>query len=250
VPRTQRAMSDVPFLKRTEIQVAIVAGLFGLITAIATEAVKEHQSAKQPASPQAQIAVTNVSNIQNGPAPPPAANLLSLQQFTLNTADSPFSLCTPVDDLCRRYPTDKMAHWEPTEQYWDKNHINHGPVFDVVLSNGLSQSVVLTSIDVVLYRERLMGQGDSAPPPSGGVLPAMHRYNIKLTNSDSSPEDGQPFTKSTAAVPPLEILSTRSGRFQVSLQNTTDDLEVFDMKLLFHFGSNGTLTTEMVRVGF
>jgi hypothetical protein len=199
-----------------------------------------------------------------------------LEQFVLNSAESFFQLCSEG----RRCSYDNwpvgVPHWVPSEQYWrfsgadyirspaDDKRYNENPsfydrhfqpVFDVVISNPLSRPIVLTAFDVIVLRQIDYAAGDGEAPADSGVIKVMNRYVVPVGKYGTdifadSTKNPFPVIETYAATPPIEIPPNRPGRFQVSLDNQFGNLEIYELRLRFRFGSSGTIQTDRFRLTF
>jgi hypothetical protein len=282
-----------PFWKKTTVRVALIAGCFTILAAIlnssstllkkseptnrppATTANSSNQSTVSNSAPvtvNSSTPVTVNNNISTGPpnTPPPGAMSLVLEQFTLNTSESFFQLCTKGRSCTWGRWSGKVVHWEPSDEYWrfsgadyirsasdDKKYKENPsfynrhfqPVFDVVISNPLPRPIVLTAIDVIISKQTEYAQGDGEEPADAGIIKVINRYTVPVGNF-SYDMAKYPVTESTPATPPLEIAPNRPGRFQVGLDNRFGNLEIYEMRLRFHFGANGSVQTDRFRLTF
>jgi hypothetical protein len=215
--------------------------------------------------------VTVNNNISQAPVNPTSTDAKHpvLEQFALNPSESFFEPCNGRNCTFGRW-SGKAVHWVPSNEYWrfsgadyarspadDKKYKDNPsfydkhfqPVFDVVISNPLPRPVVLTAIDVIVYRQTEFAAGDGEEPPNGGVIKVMNRYTVPFGNFTIDPPK-YPVTETTPALPPLEIAPNRPGRFQLALDNKLGAIEINDIRLRFHFGANGTVQTDRFRLTF
>jgi hypothetical protein len=284
----QESESTTPFWKLTKDRMKIIGGVFTLAGTIATAVITVHKKDEakttqssatiNSSSPMTMnnsnsTPVTVNNNISLEPkaaAPTTEGKRLVLEQFTLNTTDSFFEQCGGGARACTmEHWTGSLTHWEPSEKYWrfavgdhertkaDVQRYNADrefydshlqPVFDVVISNPSSQPVVLTAIDLVVFRETEWAAGDGEGTSSGGVIKVMNRYTLSVDGSDYDKK--LPVVRSKPATPPLEIAAGHPGRFQVALDSKVGAMMIFEMQLRFHFGSSGVVKTDRFRVSF
>ena len=277
-----------PFWKRTE--TSLVAGAFTILAAIIGAYATLHKKSDPPVGPPAvtsnnsnQATITNPApvtantpvtvnnNIYQGPAntSSPEAKHPVLEQFALNPSESFFEPCTGRSCTYGKW-SGKAVHWVPSKEYWrfsgadysrspadDKKYKENPsfydqhfqPVFDVVISNPLPRPVVLTAIDVIVYRQTEYAAGDGEEPPNSGIIKVMNRYTVPFGSFEGATPK-HPVTKTTSALPPLEIAPNRPGRFQLALDNKFGAIQINEICLRFHFGANGTVQTNPFRLTF
>lgn len=281
--------TSTPFWKRTETALVggvftILAAILGAYATLHKPPPDPHANPPAAASNNSnQATVTNSApvtvntpvtvnnNISQGPAntPSPDAKRPVLEQFALNTSESFFEPCIGRGCTFGKWPG-KAFHWVPSKDYWrfsgadyarssadDKKYKENPsfynkhfqPVFDVVISNPLPRPVVLTAIDVIVYRQTEYAAGDGEEPPNSGVINVMNRYTVPFGNFETDTPK-YPVTETTPALPPLEIAPNRPGRFQLALDNKLGAIQINDIRLRFHFGANGTVQTDRFRLTF
>jgi hypothetical protein len=276
----QAAAKNSPqsFWQRNDVRIALIAPVLALVGVLVTvfgPFLKKEDPPKTPNQVTVNSSTPVTLNNTVAVTPPPAtvpvakeATGVVLQQFTINSAESFWELCTQSARECSTgHWSKKVTHWIPSEKY-DKfagadtlrtaenerlyqadrefydGHLR--PVFDVVVSNPQSQPVVLTGIDVITLRIADYAVGDGEPTPSGGIIKVISRYTVPVDNADEK----LPRIRSFPATPPLEIAPNRPARFQVVLDNKVGAMLNWEMRLRFHFGQGGTVQTDRFRVRF
>lgn len=230
------------FWSREKIQLAVIAGIFSVVgTAIGLY--KPNSKVNEPAP----IVIHNENRqVPPSPAPPlsaPVERKITLEQFSLNTAISPFRLCKKRFYNCGvSYDMDsKLEHWAPLDENDPFDGAETAPIFNVVVNNGMDHPIALTKIEVVQYKGHLYSEGEGEDSTAGKVLKSIHRYVIRLEDPDG---DIYPYRQVVSTTQPISIDPGQPGLFQIGFQQSGDVMMVYEMKLILHFGPNESISTD------